>query len=158
MFSGVPQWSLAAQPSSAAPAVHNSGDIVITISTASLKCLRIGGCTWRLKMILSRPIELNSLRTQPFTIAKRMGLKRRPNPQRLDFICLVLYQVFELSYYAVYEYLKCLEKGNNDWKRCTKKGDSESGYADGLEASTPEAGSQDLVDRPRRRYLMADAA
>ena len=62
-------------------------------------------------MILSRPIELNSLRTQPFTIAKRMGLKRRPNPQRLDFICLVLYQVFELSYYAVYEYLKCLEKG-----------------------------------------------
>ena len=49
--------------------------------------------------------------TKQFTIAKRMGLKRRPNPQRLDFICLVLYQVFKLSYYAVYEYLKCLEKG-----------------------------------------------
>ena len=28
MFSGVPQWSLAAQPSSAAPAVHNSGTTI----------------------------------------------------------------------------------------------------------------------------------
>ena len=32
MFSGVPQWSLAAQPSSAAPAVHNSGNTVRQIN------------------------------------------------------------------------------------------------------------------------------
>ena len=66
MFSGVSQWSLAAQPSSAAPAVHNSGGISM-IREAFIVHLLIQGLSNGKTIVLSGDSSPTQ-RGQPFPI------------------------------------------------------------------------------------------